>query len=406
MRKVSALRAVLVALGVFAAALGAGWFAAGPDWRALLADPPLGRDVLFWKHAQRTAAFRMLDESPFIVDTRPIPAGKTVRALEAGAPLDLGIDLDAYMASQNTAAIVILQDGKIRLERYGLKFSANGRWTSFSVAKSLTSTLIGAAIRDGRIRSLDDQVTTYIPELKGSAYDGVTLAQLLTMTSGVGWNEDYGDPNSDVARYDAHKAEPGLDATVSYMRTLKRAHTPGAVWNYSTGETNLVGVLLSKATGTSPAAYLSEKIWAPYGMEQDATWLLGSSGQEMTGCCIQAATRDFARFGQFMLEGGIVAGAPVLPDGWIAQATRKQADIGAQGAGYGYQWWTWDEGAFQADGIFGQGIFIDPARRLVIASNSSWTSADGDVKGEWEARNAFNRAVQRAVDADVAARKP
>jgi CubicO group peptidase (beta-lactamase class C family) len=344
----------------------------------------------------------MMDQIPFIVSSNPIKAGSSVHALEAGAPLDPGVALDAYMASQQTAGLVILHKGKVRLERYGIDFKPAGRWTSFSVAKSMTSTLVGAAVRDGHIRGLEDPVTEYLPELKGSAYDGVSVKQILTMTSGVGWKEDYSDPKSDVALHDLHVPEAGMDTTVSYMRTLKRAHEPGTVWNYSTGETNLVGVLVARATDKSPAQYLSEKVWGPYGMEQDATWLLGSTGLEMTGCCIQASTRDFARFGQFIMEGGVAGGAAVLPDGWLEQATRKQAPTGTPGLGYGYQWWTWDDGSFQADGIFGQGIFIDPARQLVIASNSNWTSADGDVDGEWEARNDFYRAVQRALDAEAA----
>jgi len=402
MLKSAWLKILLLSLGVLVAALGAGWFLIGPDWRALVANPPAGRDVLFWSQAQRSAAFRMMDQIPFIVSSNPIKAGTSVHALEAGAPLDPGVALDAYMASQQTAGLVILHKGKVRLERYGIDFKPAGRWTSFSVAKSMTSTLVGAAVRDGHIRGLEDPVTEYLPELKGSAYDGVSVKQILTMTSGVGWKEDYSDPKSDVALYDLHVPEAGMDTTVSYMRTLKRAHAPGTVWNYSTGETNLVGVLVARATGKSPAQYLSEKIWGPYGMEQDATWLFGSTGFEMTGCCIQASTRDFARFGQFIMEGGVAGGAPVLPEGWLEQATREQAPTGTPGLGYGYQWWTWDDGSFQADGIFGQGIFIDPARQLVIASNSNWTSADGDVDGEWEARNDFYRAIQRTLDAEAA----
>ena len=135
--------------------------------------------------------------------------GKDVYPLPKGAPLDVGIDVDAYMKDQRTAGLVIIQDGKIRLEKYGLGFSADGRWTSFSVAKSFTSTLVGAAIKDGYIKSIDDKVSDYIPDLKGSVYDDVTIRQLLTMTSGVKWNEDYADPKSDVASFNAHKAEAG-----------------------------------------------------------------------------------------------------------------------------------------------------------------------------------------------------
>lgn len=398
------LRGIGIVGVVIALILGAGWVLIGPDWRALLAHPPSGRDVLFWSNTQRDAAFRMMDRLPLIIESRPIPRGETVRPLPEGPPLDLSaeIDLDAYLAAQNAAALVILQDGKVRLERYGNRFTPEGRWTSFSVAKSLTSTLVGAAIADGYIDSLDDPVAKYIPDLAGSPYEDVTVAQLLTMTSGVAWNEDYEDPASDVARFDSAEPEPGKNGIVTYMRGLARAHPPGEVWNYSTGETNLIGILVSAATGKTVAEYLSEKIWAPYGMEQDATWLLGQDGHEISGCCIQASTRDFARFGQFILEGGVTADGPILPSDWLPSATLKQADIGEAGFGYGFQWWTRDDGAFMADGIFGQGIFIDPARNLVIASNANWTSALGLRGGEWPARDAFYTAVQRAIDAETA----
>ena len=235
--------------------------------------------------------------------------------------------------------------------------------------------------------------------MKGSAYDDVSIAQLLTMTSGIRWNEDYEDPKSDVARFNAHKAEPGIDVTVSYMRKLPREAPAGTKWVYKTGETNLIGVLVSKATKKTLSDYLSEKIWAPFGMEQDASWLLGSTGHEISGCCIQASTRDMARFGLFIMGGGVAGGKSVLPDGWIAAATTKKADIGAPGFGYGYQWWTLDDGTFQAQGIFGQGIFIDPKRRLVIASNANWPRAEDEVAGQ--ARGEFYKKVQTAIDAET-----
>src|SRR5690606_36612633 len=137
-----------------------------------------------------------------------------------GPRLELPIDVDAYMASQRSSALVVLHDGRLRLERYGLGFDADGRWTSCSMAKSITSTLVGAALRDGAIRSIDDKVSDYIADMKGSAYDDVTVRQLLTMTSGVQWDEDYDDPESDVARFNGHKPPAGVDALVSYMRQL------------------------------------------------------------------------------------------------------------------------------------------------------------------------------------------
>ena len=172
------------------------------------------------------------------------------------------------------------------------------------------------------------------------------------MTSGVKWNEDYLNPESDAVQLRLHRPAAGVDATVSYMRQLPRESPPGAKWVYKTGETNLVGVLVSQATGKSLSTYLAEKIWKPYGMERPAEWELDDSGAEMGGCCLSASLRDYARFGQFVLGGAMVAGKPTIPGYWLGQATSKQVDIGSPGRGYGYQWWTNDEGSFQAVGIF------------------------------------------------------
>ncbi|WP_324260650.1 serine hydrolase [Altererythrobacter sp. H2] len=390
------LKRTLIAV-LLVALVGGGlfWFSLSKDERNLLAHMPTDRNVLFWSQDQRDAAFRTLDAIPILAKARVIEAGDTVYPLPQGEPLDL--DVADYMRSQRTAALVIVHDGKVVLEEYGLDFGPEGKWTSFSVAKSLTSTMVGAAVKDGHIKSLDDKVSQYIKGLEGSEYDNVTVRQLLTMTSGVRWNEDYEDPKSDVARFNEHQAEDGLDVTVSYMRTLGREAPAGEKWVYKTGETNLIGVLVSEATGKPLAQYLSEKVWAPFGMEQDATWLLGSTGREISGCCVQAATRDMARFGLFMLGGGVAGGEEVLPEGWIAEATTRQADIGAPGKAYGYQWWTYDDGTYAAQGIFGQGIFIDPARKLVIASNSNWPRASMGPEGK--AREAFYKQVQAAIDA-------
>ena len=389
-----------IGLGIVALVAAIFWWMIGSDWRRFLSSAPTNVDVLFWTQDQRDAGFRMLDRAAFLVKARDIPASETVKALPEGAPIDLGLDLDAYIEAQKHAAIVILHNGAIRYEGYGLDFDADGRWTSFSVAKSFTSTLVGAAIKDGYIDSLADPVSKYIPGLQGSAYDSVTVEQLLTMTSGVRWIEDYEDPTSDVALFNQHVSEDGSSNLVSYMKSLPRAHPPGEVWNYSTGETNLIGILVIEATGKPLAEYLSDKIWSVYGMEQDATWLLNEDGTEISGCCIQAATRDFARFGQFMLDGAVAGGQSIVPDGWIEKATVKQAEIDVRGEGYGYQWWTYDDGAFAANGIFGQGIFIDPNRQLVVATNSSWRSAMGIRDNEYAAREAFFKTVQAAIDAE------
>lgn len=356
---------------------------------------PKDQNVLFWNQDQRDAAFRQMEH---IAKVNTIPAGGKVHPLPVGKPIKLDIDIDAFMAQQRNAGLIIIQDGKIRFEKYALGFGKDGRWTSFSVAKSLTSTLVGAAVKDGYIKSLDDRITIYIPTLRGSPYDDVTVRQLLTMTSGVKWNEDYTDPKSDVALFNLQKVEPGIDVTVSYMRTLPREAPAGSKWVYKTGETNLIGVLVSSATGKTLSQYLSEKIWKPFGMEQDAVWMVGATNHEISGCCISATLRDYARFGAFILGGGQAGGKSVLPDGWLAQATVKQADIAFPGRGYGFQWWTNDDGSFAAQGIFGQGIFIDPKRKLVVASNGNWPTAT-DPEGVGKQRLEFYKAVQMAVDA-------
>ena len=367
-------------------------------------DPKsLLRPRVTWNQAEREFAFANWDR---IFPVRTIARGKQVQPLPEGTPLlpfspggEGAKQLQRNIDDFKLAGIVVLHVGKLRLERYALGHSAAGRWVSFSVAKSLTSTLVGAAIKDGHISSVDDVVTRYIPELRGGAYDGVTVRQLLTMTSGARWNEDYADLKADVTLFYSVPVDPGMDATVSYMRKLARDAAPGQRWHYSTGETNLIGVLVARATGKDLAAYASEKIWARYGMERDASWMLDRTGHEHGGCCMQATTRDYARLGQFILDGARIDGQSIVADGWLEAATRKQADIGQPGFGYGYQWWTRDNGTFNASGIHGQLIHIDPARQLVISINSAWPVADF-TKESVAALTALFNVIRAAVDSE------
>jgi CubicO group peptidase (beta-lactamase class C family) len=395
-----------IALGLLATVLvagGATWFSLDKETRGFLATVPTNRDLLFWSVPQRDAAFRALDRLPVLAKVRTVAAGPAPLPLPAGPALKLPLDVEAYMAGQRSAALAIVHDGTLRLERYGLEFDAAGRWTSFSVAKSITSTLVGAALRDGHIRSMDDKVSDYIPAMKGPAYDAVSIRQLLTMTSGVRWNEDYADPKSDVALFNKHQPEDGVDALVSYLRRLPREVPAGTRWHYSTGETNLVGVLVSEATKKPLATYLSEKVWVPAGMEQQATWILSRTGQEISGCCLQAATRDFARYGLFILNGARSGGQSVVPEGWLSEATSERTGINRPGRGYGYQWWTYSDGSFAARGIFGQGLFIDPKRKLVIASNANWAGGATDPTAS-QAREDFYQAVRKAIDDEAGAK--
>lgn len=349
-------------------------------------------DVLFWNQPQREANFRAMETQYASNVVRhgiahPLPVGTPLTAHFADTTT-----LDSYMAEHHVAGIMVLQHGKVRLERYGLGATSTTRWTSFSVAKSFTSTLVGAALRDGSIHSLDDKVTRYIPELAAGAYRDVTVRQLLTMTSGVRWNEDYVDPKSDVAQMYEGARQPGVPLLVSYMSKLPREFAPGDRWVYKTGETDLIGILVERATGKSLAAYLSEKVWKPYGMAADAIWLKDNvDGTEAGGSGVSATLGDYARLGQFLLDGGVADGNHVLADGWLADATHKHADIGVPGRGYGYQWWTYDDGDFAGIGIFGQLLYVDPARELVIVQLAAWPVATNDAQAM--ARAAFVKAV-------------
>ncbi|WP_349511933.1 serine hydrolase domain-containing protein [Erythrobacter sp. NFXS35] len=328
--------------------------------------------VLFWNDAQRAERFRVMEQW---FAGHEVPAAKTPRALPEGAPLSaqLQADLKALMAETNAAGIMVLEDGKVRYEAYGLGLGEADRWTSFSVAKSFTSTLLGAAVKDGFIKSLSDPVTDYIPALAGSAYDGVTVRQLATMTSGVAWNEDYTDPGSDVAQMNRFVVEYGPDAIVAQMKALPREAEPGTKWVYKTGETNLIGVLVENAVGLPLAEYAKSKIVDPAGFEGDMFWMVDPRGGNIAGCCLSLRLSDYARMGQFALEGGKGA----VPAGWFAEATDSVVDFGDNGFGYGYQWWTYPGGAYGAQGIFGQGITLVPERGLVVAYVGNWSRASG-----------------------------
>ena len=377
---------------------------AGSANGAQVVEAPRGPpSVLTWTPEQQVRLYPRMET---VLPVHVVRRGATVRELpSAHVSFDPkmrwgGRDwtIDDYMKAYRVSGLLIMHDGKVLTERYGLGRKPDDRWTSFSVAKSVTSLLVGAAIRDGKMR-LEDRVVRFVPELAGSAYADVTLRQMLTMSSGVAWNEDYSDPKSDTRRIGDTKSQA---ETFAYLAKLPRVHPAGAVFHYNTAETSLVGVMLSRAVGMTLADYLSDKIWKPYGMEQDAAWIVDESGQEQAGCCLSMTLRDFARVGQFALEDGRIDGQPVTAPGWVADSTRVQIANGHPApSGYGYFWWIGPK-AYEASGIFGQSILVYPKDRLIMVVNSAWPHPDAPAL--FAALSEFQGAIHDAVVSKEAAR--
>jgi len=375
---------------------------------------PRPERVLLWSPQERPVGFRSMEK---ISPVHRVKRGAAVFSLSYGTrELDVTYsyngqkwDTTTFMERNDVAGLLVIKNGRILLERYALGFDDKSLWTSFSVAKSITSTLLGAAVADGHIRTVSDSVVRYLPSLKGTAYDGVTLRQILNMTSGVKWNEDYDDPDSDVNR--CHRA---TDATLgspllTYLAKLPREADAGAKWVYKTAETDLAGEIVMAATGKTLAGYLSEKIWAAFGMERDAFWMV-RDGKELGGCCLSMSLRDYGRFALFILTGGKIREKPVLPGGWIGEAvspslaSRRGMEQLGTAAGYGFQWWVGLDGlgTYSARGIFGQSIHVDPAEHLIVVTLSAWpTPLDRtrrDAVREYQrAVTAATRSVVRGV---------
>lgn len=382
-----ASRLPVIALGALAVAFAPTALAQKP-----LTDPPVP-SILTWSQKEQLERYPAI-EKVYAVST--IKKGDKVRPLPAAATqIDPKVTfnrksstLDAFMKDNRITGLMAVKNGEVVLEKYALGRKPEDRWTSFSVAKSMTSILMGAAIRDGWIRSVHDPVTLYLPELRGSAYDGVSIRQLISMQTGVKWDENYASQKSDVARASQAPYMGGHPVAnnplLQYMAKLPKQTEPGKEWVYKTGETDLAGMVLVRAlAGKSLADYASEKVWKPYGMEQDGIWMQDKAGLDRGGCCMSMTLRDYARIGLFMLGGGEIDGKPVLADGWVEEATANHAPAKSRAAGYsyGYFWWPLKDG-YYAVGIFGQGIYVFPEENLVIAVNSAAPKASDRVQSQ------------------------
>lgn len=339
---------------------------------------------------------------PRAATTLPLPPAatplKTVRFSDGGKQYTL----DDYLELNRVAGLLVLKDGRIKLERYRYANTERTRWMSMSIAKSITSTLIGAAVKEGKIASLADPVTQYVPALAGSAYDGASIRDVLMMASGVRWTETYTNPASDRRRLlEAQIAQiPG--SALAVMKSLPRAARPGTVNNYNTGETQIAAEILRNATGQPLATYLHERIWSRFGMEADANWWLDSpDGIEIGGSGFSATLRDYGRFGLFVLNDGVADGKPILPANWIHEATTPKVLPGGKPLDYGYLWWTGTspaskrDGAFSAEGIHGQFLYVNPATKVVIVVWSAQSKPlGGAVISDWSLFEAVADALR------------
>jgi hypothetical protein len=340
-----------------------------------------------------TLTFRSMDT---LFMTRKVGHAGTVWQLpRATAPLDFSYEFEGktYAAAEGlqrtyTNAFLVMKDGRIVNETYLNHSGPDTHFISWSMAKSITSTLIGLAVSDGLIKSIDDPIVQYLPELKQTGYAGVTIRQALQMRSGVAWDERYDFGANSPAQQAFERAL--VQNQIRYAdsaRTLGRAHAPGEVFNYSTVETAVLGWLLERAVKRPIAFYMAERLWEPLGTEADGLWILDGPpgvGREFTGAGFNAVLRDYARFGQMFLDEGRANGKQIVPAAWVRQATVPAAAVSAgQEMGYGLQWWTVaGTKAYTALGLQGQFIYVDPETRSVIVKLSYFPP--GDPKAEAE----------------------
>lgn len=314
------------------------------------------------------------------------------------------VSTETFLSETDTSALLVIQNGEVRLERYMLTGGRDVNWMSMSVAKSFVSAAIGIAVEEGHIKSIEEPITKYAPSLAGSAYDGVRIKDILQMSSGAAWNEDYSDPDSDINKFGQILALGG--SLNEFAATLKREREPGTYNHYNSTDTQVLGLLLTRATGRTVTDYMTEKLWTPLGMESDAYWLIDSENMEMVFGGLNATARDYAKLGELYRLGGKWNGTQIVPADWVSASVTPDAPHLTPEAkaddpfpvGYGYQWWVpaSTEGEYSAIGVYNQFIYVNPTRNLVIvklSANSDYaTSLDESAYREMETFEMF-RAI-------------
>ncbi len=326
-----------------------------------------------------------------------------------GKPIAIG----DWIEHSDTTGLVVLVDGKVAFEHYYRGNTAESQAISWSVGKSFVSSLIGFALADGAIKSLQDPVGLYVPLLKDSGYADVSIQDVLEMASGIDFNEDYADPDSGINQL-GQEIFLGR-STNEWIAKLQKAGPAGQEHHYISVNTQVLGMVLEAATGQKLASYMQQKLWSKLGAEGDARWLSDAHGTELAFAGLNVRTRDYARYGQLYLDQGRnLKGEQLLSAQWIKasvtprsaylQPGRKQFE-GIPTLGYAYQFWIpqGDEGEFMAIGVYGQFIYVNPTRRVVIAKNSAYANynVDGE-RMEYEAIAAFRAIAQQLGHAQVA----
>ena len=314
-------------------------------------------------------------------------------------------DLREFLRRTDTTGLLVLKDDRIAFEEYWNGHGPDTRHISWSVGKSFVSAMFGVAIDEGLIASIEEPVTKYAPELAGTGYDGVRIKDVLQMSSGVGFNEDYGDFYSDINRMGRVIA---LGTPINeFVASLRNEREPGTYQHYVSMDTQVLGMILRNVTGRPLAGYLSEKIWSRIGMQVDAAWLVDDDGMELAFGTLNATLRDYARFGRLYLNGGRWNGETIVPAEWVrasitpdaAHLQPGESSASSTTMGYGYQWWipeNRDGNDFSAIGVYGQFIYINPARRVVIVKNSSFAKYT-ELRGSSAETLAMFQSIARAL---------
>ncbi len=303
----------------------------------------------------------------FLSTTVDRGSGQT-SVLPYGSAATLPPDTAQWAEDRSLTSLLVMQDGEIRHEEYFLGTGAEDRRISWSIAKSYLSALFGVLLDEGAIDSIDDPVTKYAPQLRGSAYEGASIRNILNMASGVVFDEDYFDPNSDINRMGRVIALGGTldDFSASFTETFE---APGAEWQYVSIDTHVLSMVIRGATGRSIAELLSDKIIEPLGQEWDGYYITDGAGVAFVLGGLNFTTRDYARFGQMILQNGTYGDQQVVPADWIEASTTATAPTEPGKIGYGYQWWIpvgAEPGEFMGRGVYGQYLYINQAKGVVI----------------------------------------